>query len=89
MTRAFSVGERHGGLVNPSWKDQGDSTKSLRHSVSLLLAREQLAAQARLDLLRAVDVLYRSAVVDAPTAAAKKAVCELGCQLYQLIGNSP
>jgi len=76
-------------LLDNNWRDQSDSTKALRHSVSLLLAREQLAAQARLDLLRAVDVLCRAAVVDAPTAAAKKAVCELGCQLYQLIGNSP
>ena len=76
-------------LLDNNWRDQSDSTKALRHSVSLLLAREQLAAQARLDLLRAVDVLCRAAVVDAPTAAAKKAVCELCCQLYQLIGNSP
>jgi len=76
-------------LLDNNWRDQSDSTKALRHSVSMLLAREQLAAQARLDLLRAVDVLCRAAVVDAPTAAAKKAVCELGCQLYQLIGNSP
>jgi curli biogenesis system outer membrane secretion channel CsgG len=75
--------------VDNNWRDRGPSTESLRRAIGNLLAREQSAARAKLDLMRAVEVVIRAAIVDAGTTQGKVDCAALGCQVMALIGNSP
>jgi hypothetical protein len=70
-------------LLDNNWRDQSDDTKPLRRAVDMLHAREQLAARAKLDLIRALEVLFREAITAAPQAQ-KLPLAELGCKVVRL-----
>jgi len=70
-------------LVDNNWRDQSDDTTELRNSVALLLAREHLAARAKLDLIRALEVLFREAISAAPKDQ-RLPLAELGCKVVRL-----
>jgi hypothetical protein len=45
-------------------------------------------AQERMDLIRAVEIVVRAAIVDADTYQAKVDLAALGSQIIALVGNS-
>ena len=51
--------------------------------MDLLHAREQLAARAKLDLIRVLEVLFREAISAAPQDQ-KLPLAELGCKVVRL-----
>jgi len=70
-------------LLDNNWRDQSDDTKPLRSAVDMLRAREQLAARAKLDLIRALEVLFRDAISAAPQDQ-RLPLAELGCKVVRL-----
>ena len=74
-------------LVDNNWRDQGPSTDGLRKSVANLLEREQVQVRKRIDTMRAIEVLVRAAIVDAPKPATKIALAELGAKVMRLVGD--
>jgi hypothetical protein len=69
-------------------RDRGPSTESLRRAVGNLLAREQSAARAKIDLMRALEVICRAAITDADNTQSKVDLAALSCQVMTLVGNS-
>ena len=53
-----------------------------------LMTERREHAQSRLELIRAVEVIVRAAIVDADTFQAKVDLAALGSQIIALVGNS-
>ena len=55
---------------------------------SSLMAERLDRSKTRLDLIRAVEIIVRAAIVDADTYQAKVDLAALGSQIIALVGNS-